>query len=86
MNMVSFERVLNESRNMLGAILGMHAEKISEAFEKNDRSLTVNLGLKLTPGDGEDVKVESSIAFTEGRIKDAISTVVSDQPDIPGIE
>lgn len=83
---MEFEKVKTQGKSLIGSIIEMYAKQIEGAYRKNDGTLNIGLGLKLSPADGEDVKVEASITFTENKVKDSIEFTVCEQPDLPGME
>ena len=58
-------------------ILDYEAE-LDEAFLKAEKGLTVRMGHKLIPESGK-VKIESSISFVEGQVKDKASYFLEDE-------
>lgn len=70
-----------------------HSTEIDDAFLKagedednSDKGLTVNIGLKITPGNGpSQKKVSVSLAFVKDRCKDSKSDILDEnQPKLPG--
>lgn len=61
-----------------GMIKDYQAE-LNEAFLKAEKGLTVRMGHKLIP-EGGKVKIESSISFVEGQVKDKASYFLEDEP------
>ncbi len=74
------EKVVSEATEMLGNILRIYREKIDKAYLKEDGALSIALGLKFKPADG-DIEVETSINFVTDRIKNAFHRTVREAQD-----
>lgn len=86
--------VLVRAQEMIHDLLVTHREEITDAFLKagedednSDKGLTINIGVKIAPGNGpSQKKVTASLAFVKDRCKDSKSDVLDEnQPNLPGI-
>ena len=76
-----FEKALIKGADLIRAMLLDYKESIKRAFMKvdADKSITVNLAIKIKGYPSEELNVQSVISFVESKVKDMANATVSRQ-------
>ena len=77
----TFDKALNRGVELIAGQLTDYKARIYKAYiASGDESYKVTLGLKLTPGSENMIKVDTEIGFTESKVKDTASDTVQSTP------
>ena len=71
------EETIKECVKLIEGLLFSHQLEIDEAYLKAENSLSVKLGLKITPDKGR-LKLDADIDFVMDRLKDKASSFVDE--------